>query len=78
MNDKEKAEVLSTSCVLVFTGHCSPHTPGVDGLEGGDRVRNVPPTVSKDQVCDLLRNLNIHKSMGRDKMHPRESPEGIS
>jgi len=47
-------------------------------LEGGDRVRNVPPTVSKDQVCDLLRNLNIHKSMGRDKMHPRESPEGIS
>ncbi|KFQ92414.1 hypothetical protein Y956_08345, partial [Nipponia nippon] len=31
----------------------------------------VPPTVGEDQVCDHLRNLNIHKSMGPDKMHPR-------
>ncbi|KFZ67308.1 hypothetical protein N338_01538, partial [Podiceps cristatus] len=30
----------------------------------------VPPTVREDQVCDHLRNLNIHKSMGPDKMHP--------
>ncbi|KFQ49743.1 hypothetical protein N334_13397, partial [Pelecanus crispus] len=31
----------------------------------------VPPTVREDQVCHHLRNLNIHKSMGPDEMHPR-------
>ncbi|KFQ60383.1 hypothetical protein N334_00748, partial [Pelecanus crispus] len=31
----------------------------------------VPLTVREDQVCDHLRNLNIHKSMGPDEMHPR-------
>ncbi|KFQ70370.1 hypothetical protein N335_01443, partial [Phaethon lepturus] len=31
----------------------------------------VPPTVREGQVRDHLRNLNIHKSMGLDKMHPR-------
>jgi len=30
-----------------------------------------PPTVRGDQVRDHLRNLNIHKSMGPDEMHPR-------
>ncbi|KFP94218.1 hypothetical protein N329_02111, partial [Haliaeetus albicilla] len=30
-----------------------------------------PPTVRKDQVCDHLRNLNIHTSTGPVKMHPR-------
>ncbi|KFP97566.1 hypothetical protein N330_07534, partial [Leptosomus discolor] len=29
------------------------------------------PTVSEDKVRDHLRNLNLHKSMGPDKMHPR-------
>ncbi|KAK4806236.1 hypothetical protein QYF61_013380 [Mycteria americana] len=35
--------------------------------EGG----KAPPTVREDQVCDHLRNLNIHKSMGPDEMQPR-------
>jgi len=30
-----------------------------------------PPILREDQVCDHLRNLNIHKSMGPDKMQPR-------
>ncbi|KFQ80406.1 hypothetical protein N335_00935, partial [Phaethon lepturus] len=30
-----------------------------------------PPTVKEVQVHDHLRNLNIHKSMGPDEMHPR-------
>ncbi|KFQ61326.1 hypothetical protein N334_13207, partial [Pelecanus crispus] len=30
-----------------------------------------PPTVREDQVQDHLRNLNVHKSMGPDEMHPR-------
>ncbi|KFQ80736.1 RNA-directed DNA polymerase from mobile element jockey, partial [Phaethon lepturus] len=29
------------------------------------------PTVKEDQVRDPLRNLNMHKSMGPDEMHPR-------
>ncbi|KFQ73887.1 hypothetical protein N337_11832, partial [Phoenicopterus ruber ruber] len=31
----------------------------------------VPPAVREDQVCDHLRNLNVHKSMGPDEIHPR-------
>jgi len=40
-----------------------------------DRGNNIPPTVSKEQVHNHLRNLN--KSMGPYEMHPR-FPEGIS
>ncbi|KFP36932.1 RNA-directed DNA polymerase from mobile element jockey, partial [Chlamydotis macqueenii] len=36
-----------------------------------DSGSKVPPTVREDQVCDHLRNLNIHKSTGPDAMHPR-------
>ena len=31
----------------------------------------VPPTIREDQVCDPWRNLNVHKSMEPDEMHPR-------
>ncbi|KFQ81688.1 RNA-directed DNA polymerase from mobile element jockey, partial [Phaethon lepturus] len=37
----------------------------------GDRRSKVLPTVREDQVRDHLRNVNINKSMGPDKMHPR-------
>ncbi|KFQ70146.1 RNA-directed DNA polymerase from mobile element jockey, partial [Phaethon lepturus] len=37
----------------------------------GDWRNKVPPMVIEDQVRDHLRNLNIHKSMGPDEMHPR-------
>ncbi|KFQ93906.1 hypothetical protein Y956_11178, partial [Nipponia nippon] len=37
----------------------------------GDQGAKVPPTVREDKVCNHLRNLNIHKSMGPDEMHPR-------
>jgi len=45
--------------------------PRVDGWHEGDQEGKTPPAVSEDQVRDLLRNLNIQKSMGPDKMHPR-------
>ena len=41
------------------------------GLVGGDWGSNIPPTVTEDQVHDHLRNLNIHKSVGPNEMHPR-------
>ncbi|KFR17930.1 hypothetical protein N306_15524, partial [Opisthocomus hoazin] len=32
----------------------------------------VPPTRrEEDQICDHLRNLDVHKSMGPDETHPR-------
>ncbi|KFQ55260.1 hypothetical protein N334_02464, partial [Pelecanus crispus] len=37
----------------------------------GDQGGKAPPTVRKDQVQDHLRNLNVHKSMGPDEIHPR-------
>ncbi|KFR11759.1 hypothetical protein N306_12288, partial [Opisthocomus hoazin] len=37
----------------------------------GDQKDKAPPTVREDQVRDHLRNLNVHKSMGPDEMHPR-------
>ncbi|KFQ60835.1 RNA-directed DNA polymerase from mobile element jockey, partial [Pelecanus crispus] len=38
---------------------------------GRDWRSKVPPTVREVQVCDHLRNLDVHKSMGPDEMHPR-------
>ncbi|KFW95296.1 hypothetical protein N336_00673, partial [Phalacrocorax carbo] len=38
--------------------------------QDGDQEDKAPPTV-KDQVWDWLRNLDMHKSMGPDEMHPR-------
>jgi len=41
----------------------------------------VLPTIGEDQVQDNLRNLNVHKSMGRYEMYPwvlREMVEGIA
>ncbi|KFP37917.1 RNA-directed DNA polymerase from mobile element jockey, partial [Chlamydotis macqueenii] len=29
------------------------------------------PTVGEEQVEDHLRNLKVHKSIGRDEVHPR-------
>ncbi|KFQ76324.1 hypothetical protein N335_14466, partial [Phaethon lepturus] len=37
----------------------------------GDGRSEVPPTVREDQVRDHLRNLNMHKSRGPDKMNPK-------
>ncbi|KFR03688.1 RNA-directed DNA polymerase from mobile element jockey, partial [Opisthocomus hoazin] len=37
----------------------------------GDQEGKIPPAVSEDQVRDLLKNLNVQKSMGPDEMHPR-------
>ncbi|KFQ48102.1 hypothetical protein N334_03970, partial [Pelecanus crispus] len=37
----------------------------------GDQGSKAPPTVKEEHVRDQLRNLNVHKSMGPDEMHPR-------
>ncbi|KFQ13074.1 hypothetical protein N330_07608, partial [Leptosomus discolor] len=39
--------------------------------QDGDQGDKAPPTISEHKVCNHLRNLNIHKSIGPDEMHPR-------
>ena len=43
----------------------------MDKSQGRDWGSKVPSTVREDQVQDHLRNLNIFKSVGPEKMHPR-------
>jgi len=69
--NKEKAEVFNNIFASVFTTDCSSHTPRVDRSKDGDWWKNVPTSVSKDVVCNKLRNLNIHMYVHPDEMHPR-------
>ncbi|KFQ69267.1 hypothetical protein N335_01811, partial [Phaethon lepturus] len=49
-SDEEKAKVLNDFFTSVFIGSVSSHTSQVDGLQDGDWMSKVPPTVREDQV----------------------------
>lgn len=42
----------------------------MDEQQVGDWEIEVPSVVRKEQVHDYLRNLNVYKSTGTDKMNP--------
>ncbi|PKU39222.1 rna-directed dna polymerase from mobile element jockey-like [Limosa lapponica baueri] len=68
--DMDKAELLNNFFSSVFTGKGSNHTAQVtEGKNRGSENEELP-TVQEDRVRDLLRNLNVRKSMGPDKIHP--------
>lgn len=66
---EEKVEVFNIFA-SVFTGSLSSHTSAENGWQEENWGNEVPATV-RDQVHDHLRNWNVPKSVGPDKMHPR-------
>ena len=67
--DEEKGEALHFFA-SVFTGNLAAHISWVDGLQDRNWRSKVPLTVREDQVCDHLRNMKVHNTMGLDEMHP--------
>ncbi|GAB0180270.1 mitochondrial enolase superfamily member 1 [Grus japonensis] len=67
--DMEKAEILNDFFASVFTGKSLSHTAQV--AEGRDWENAEQPTVGEDQVREYLRNLEVHKSIGPDELHPQ-------
>ncbi|PKU44318.1 rna-directed dna polymerase from mobile element hypothetical protein [Limosa lapponica baueri] len=65
-----KAELLNNFFASVFTGKGSNHTTQVTEGKNRGSANEELPTVQEDQVRDLLRNLKVHKSMGRDEIYP--------
>ncbi|GAB0208442.1 mitochondrial enolase superfamily member 1 [Grus japonensis] len=70
MEDTEKVELLNAFFSSVFTAEANPQE--TQTLEVGEKVlrKEDLPLVEEDRVRDHLGNLNIHKSMGPDGMHP--------
>lgn len=66
----KKAEVLN-SFLPVFSTNCSTTQPSNIWFGRREVGKQHPPILSKDQIHDHLRKLNIHKSMGPDEMHSR-------
>ncbi|GAB0204057.1 hypothetical protein GRJ2_002871300 [Grus japonensis] len=68
--DTEKAELVNAAFASVFTAKASPQENQT--LKVGEKVwrKEDLPLVGENWVREHLGNLDIHKSMGPDGMHP--------
>ena len=70
--DKEKADVLNAFFTSVFKSQTSyPQVSPLSDLAALAREHTKPPTIQDETARDLLLQLNCHKSMGLDEIHPR-------
>jgi len=69
--DAEKAELLNAFFASVFSAKASPQeSQALEVREEACRKDDLP-LVKQDFVRDHLSNLDVHKSMGPDGMHPQ-------
>ncbi|GAB0204188.1 mitochondrial enolase superfamily member 1 [Grus japonensis] len=80
MEDIEKVELLNAFFASFLTAKAIPQESQT--MEVGERVlrKEDLPLVEEDQVREHLGDLDIHKSMGPDRMHrvPRELADFIA
>ncbi|XP_063998157.1 myoD family inhibitor domain-containing protein isoform X2 [Pogoniulus pusillus] len=67
----DKTEVLNNFFASVFNSKGSSHNAQVTEGKSKDWEKGDLPTITEDHVCEYLRNLNVHKSMESDEIHPR-------
>jgi len=69
--DAEKAELLNATFVSVFSAKAGPQESQVPEVREEALREDDFPLVEEDCVRDRLSDLDVHKSMGPDRMHPR-------
>ena len=57
--------------VEVFTSQGSSCMAQAAESKGKNWEKEDLPTVSEDQICDHLKNLQVHKCVGPNEIHPR-------
>jgi len=68
--DEEKVQLLNAFFALVFSAKAGPQKSQAPDVREEVSRKDDLPLVEEDCVRDHLRNLDAHKSMGPDGMHP--------
>jgi len=69
--DAEKAELLNACFASVFSAKAGPHESQAPEVREEAHREDDFTLVKEDYVRDRLSDLNAHKSMGPNGMHPR-------